>query len=197
MEKKDFLKKFFAGLFFVSSIAVTFVVVMVIGIEKGFLQPKLQASVLYHRIDGLALGAPIRLSGVNIGTVGAINFLEEKINGRGVEVTLNIFKNFEPHLKRVSKISIKTEGVLGGKLIEMTSLETGPYLDLSFPVVGEDPIDVQDLYGIFSDSATTFNRTYTMMERMMNEFHMISKSGKKLMDRVEQKVIEGTLFKVF
>ncbi len=197
MDKKDNFKKFIAGIFFLLLLGLTGFVIMVIGIEKGFSQPKFTVTALFHRVDGLAVGAPIRLSGVNVGVVGKIEFLEDKLNGRGVAVAMNIFKKYQRQIEKSTQVAIKTEGVLGGKLVEFSSDAKGPLLDLNFPVEGQDPIDVQDLYGVFTDAATTFNRTYTMMESMMQEFQGFSRPARRLMDRLEEKVMEGNLFKVF
>ena len=76
MSKKDYLQKILAGiLFIVIGILLVGGVIWVIGTEKGFIQPKFNVNVIFKRVDGLAVGAPIRLSGVNVGTVGKIDFL--------------------------------------------------------------------------------------------------------------------------
>ena len=87
MEKRDFVKRFYAGIFFIIGIFLILAVVFAIGIEKGMTQPKFQVKVLFRDIGGLSLGAPVRLSGVNVGTVGKIDFVEEKNEAIGT-VTL-------------------------------------------------------------------------------------------------------------
>lgn len=176
---------------------LTVMMILVIGIEKGFTQPKFYVAVLFNRVDGLAIGAPIRFSGVSVGTVGKIDFLEEKINGRGVKVTLNIFKRYKKQLEKSTRISIRTEGLLGGKLVDISSSEVGPYVDLDWPIIGEDPIDVQDLVVVFKEAANSFTQTTKTMDSINREVRTISESSQRLIKRVEQKLIEGNLFKVF
>ena len=198
MYKKDYFSKILAGiLFIVLGVVVVAGVIWVIGTEKGFIQPKFYVTVLFKRVDGLSLGAPIRLSGVNVGTVGKIDFLDDNIDGRGVQVILNVFKKYKKQLEKATRFSIKTEGVLGGKLIEISSDEIGPFVDLNKPILGEDPIDVQDLVVVFSEAANAFTETTRTMHTVVDEFHSISQSTRRLMNRVEQKLIEGNLFKVF
>ena len=198
MNKTEYIQKISAGiLFIVLGILLVAGIIWVIGTEKGFIQPKLSVTVLFKRVDGLAVGAPIRLSGVNVGTVGKIDFLDDNVEGRSVRVTLNAFKIYKKQLEKSTSFSIKTEGVLGGKLIEISSDELGPYVDLNKPILGDDPIDVQDLVEIFTEAADSFNETSQMMKTLMSEFHSISESSQRLMNRIEQKIIEGNLFKVF
>ena len=198
MSKKDYFKKILAGiLFIVLGILIVAGVIWVIGTEKGFIQPKFNVTVLFKRVDGLAIGAPIRLSGVNVGTVGKIDFLDDNIDGRSVQVVLNLFKRYKKQLEKSTSFAIKTEGVLGGKLLDISSDEVGPYVDLNQPILGEDPIDVQDLVVVFSEAANAFTETTKAMHSVVEEFHSVSQSTRRLMNRVEQKLIDGDLFKVF
>lgn len=198
MSKKDYFKKILAGiLFIVLGILLVGGVIWVIGTEKGFIQPKFNVTVLFKKVNGLGIGAPIRLSGVNVGTVGKIDFLDDNLDGRNVQVVLNLFKRYKKQLEKSTSFAIKTEGVLGGKVLEISSDELGPYVDLSKPILGEDPIDVQDLVVVFSDAANAFTETTRTMRSVVDEFHSVSQSTRRVMNRIEQKLIDGNLFKVF
>ncbi|HLD69155.1 MAG TPA: hypothetical protein VJA17_00155, partial [Candidatus Omnitrophota bacterium] len=65
------------------------------------------------------------------------------------------------------------------------------------PILGEDPIDVQDLVVVFSDAANAFTETTQTMRTVAEEFHSVSESTRRVMNRIEQKLIDGNLFKVF
>ena len=197
MDKRDFVKRLYAGIFFMIGIILIFVVILAIGIEKGMTQPKFQVKVLFQEVGGLSVGAPIRLSGVNIGTVGKIDFLDTKINNRGVEVTMNIFRRYRKQLEKASKVAIKTEGLLGGKLIDISANQDDHHIDLSQSIIGEDPLDVQDLAESFGDTAVSLTETSKAISSMIKEMQYISKTSKRLLDRIEQRIIEGNLFKVF
>lgn len=198
MSKKDYFKKILTGiLFIVIGILLVGGVIWVIGTEKGFIQPKFNVDVLFKRVDGLAVGAPIRLSGVNVGTVGKIDFLDDNMDGRSVQVTLNLFKRYKKQLEKSTSFAIKTEGVLGGKLVDISSDELGPYVDLTKPILGEDPIDVQDLVVVFSEAANAFTETTKTMHTVVEEVQSVSQSTHRLINRIEQKLIDGNLFKVF
>ena len=197
MEKRDFVKRLYAGMFFVIGIVLICVVILAIGIEKGMTQPKFQTKVVFHEVGGLSVGAPIRLSGVNIGTVGRIDFLDEKIEGRNVLVTLNVFKRYKKQLEKAFQIAIKTEGLLGGKLIDITTEGREEPIDLTKTIIGEDPLDVQDLAEAFGDTAVSLTESSKAINSIIEELKQISRTSKRLLNRIEERIIEGNLFKVF
>lgn len=197
MEKRDFVKKLYAGIFFIIGNILIFSVVMLIGLEKGMMRPKFQTKAVFHEVGGLAVGAPIRLSGVNIGTVARIDFLDQAVEGRSVQVTMNIFRHYRKQLEHSSKVAIKTEGILGGKIIEINAGSRDFSVDLTKPLVGEDPLDVQDLAESFGDTAVSLTETSKSINSIVAELQNISHASKRLLDRIEERIIQGNLFKVF
>jgi len=223
MDKNEFSKYLIAGLFLVFTLFLAVGMVFTIGKDKGLAQPKIHVYVLFRNIGGLTDGAPVRLSGVNVGTVGNINFLKKSIEGRSVIVMLKILKKYEEQLKTKSHFAIKTEGILGEKLIEIQKSDFEERLDLSTPVIGKDPLEIQDLAQVFTEAARSFTKTSNEMSQidMMELSRVMEESAKamlitsegingilgqleqivnkstRLLDRIEQRVIDGSLFKVF
>ena len=223
MDKKELTKELLAGLFFFLGIFLLVTFVIILGGNKGLAQSKFQVTVLYRNVGGLMEGAPVRLSGVNVGTVDRVEFLNQEFDGRRVEVTLNILSKYRKQLENNLRFTIQTEGILGEKLIEIDVLREGPKVDLKNPVIGEDPLDVEDMAEVFAKAAESFTATADQLSQIdvvglssvmedssqsllitsrgineiMEELQEITKKTKRLLDRVEQKVIEGNLFKVF
>lgn len=197
MDKKDFIKRVWAGTFFLTGIILVIGMVLVIGIERGLTESKFSVTVLYREIGGLALGAPVALSGVHVGTVGRIDFLDDEVEGRGVAVTLEVFKKYEKQLFKATRVVIKTEGVLGEKVVDISRDSSMPTLDITKPVIGEDPLNVQDLAKIMGESATAMQDTSREVNRLMKVMENISEKSKRLLNRIEQRIIDGNLFKVF
>ncbi len=197
MQRHDFLKKFFAGLFLIASISAFVWVIFLLGIEKGLTEPKFPMTVLFIKVGGLAEGAPVRLSGVTVGTVATIDFLDQEVDGRGVKVSLNLYKKYQDQLYKSSNFAIITEGVLGEKMVEITTDPNFRRLDLSQPVIGVDPLDVQNLAETFGEAAVALLEASKTIDTITRELKVISGSTRRLLNRIEQRIIDGTLFKVF
>lgn len=223
MERKELMIKFFAGVFFILGLFLIFFVIFTIGENKGLTQRKFQVEVLFRDVGGLIEGAPVQLAGVNVGTVADINFLDEPYQGRRVMVRANIFDKYRKQLKQKVRFTIKTEGILGEKLVEIYVGRGGEVVNLDQPIIGEDPLDVQDMAEVFADAAESFTKTSDVFNQVdmeelsrvlsetaqnlsttskginsiLTELHYISIKSKRLLDRLEQQVIDGNLFKVF
>src|SRR5579864_4941025 len=124
-------KKLAAGLFFIVGLGLIAVSVFFIGLDRGLTQPKFQVIALFNDVGGLVEGSPIRISGVDVGVVGTIDFLSQPVEGRSLKVRMNIFKKYEFEFRKCSKLSIRTEGVLGQKLIEISQDHALPVFDPS------------------------------------------------------------------
>ena len=221
--EKDSIKQFLAALFFIICCALVAIFIFTIGQNKGFSQPKFKIAVLFKNVGGLAEGAPARLSGVNIGIVNSIEFLEKGIEGRRVKVILDIYSRYKNQLKTATSIAIETEGVLGEKLVEIYADENEKPVDFKEAIIGQDPLDAGDIAEAFVGAAESFRKTAEELSQIdmvelskvmedssrallqtadgfneiMFELEEISIKSKRLIDRLEQKVIEGNLFKVF
>ena len=223
MEKKELAMKFVAGLFLIIGLALIISVIFTMGENKGLTQPKFKVDVLFRDVGGLIEGAPVRLAGVNVGTVSDISFLHQEYRGRRVKVRLNIFDKYKDQLRQKVRFSIKTEGILGEKLVEIEVEDDGDIVDLKQPIIGDDPMNVQDMAEVFADAAESLTRTSEIVNKVdigelsetlsetaqslsetakgidtvVTELYYISIKSKRLLQRLEQKVIDGDLFKVF
>ena len=197
MERSEFIKKFLAGLFFVLGIGILVGVIFIIGLERGFSQPKFQVTALFKEVGGLSHGAPIRISGLAVGNVGGIEFLDQEIAGRNLKVTLNIYTKYEAQFKKCSRVGIKTEGVLGEKFIEMSSDPQAQPFDLSGPVLGQDLLDVEDIAKVMTETAASLQGTSSNANKLLDDLDNLSQKSRRIMNRFEEKLMEGSLFKVF
>ena len=197
MEEHSKIKRFFAGLFFMVGLGLIGLFVFIIGLDRGLTQPKFQQIVLFNEVSGLIEGAPIRMSGVNVGVVGNIDFLNQPMEDRSLKVTLYIFKKYEMQFRRCSRIGIKTEGVLGQRFIEISDDHKYKMFDVSKPIIGEDPLDVEDMAAVLTRTATSLQKTSEDANDVLIEWKYISHKARRLFNRVEDKIIDGNLFKLF
>ena len=210
-------------MFFLLGLLAILGVIFILGSNKGLTQSKFKINVLYQNVGGLLEGAPVLLAGVHVGNVDRIDFLAREIQGRRVIVTLNILSRYKKQLEKSASFAIKTEGILGEKLIEIDIKEDVLTTDFSQPVIGQDPLDVQDLAKVFTTAAESFTKTSEQLNKIdilelshvmeessqallmtaqgidsiLDELQYIAIKSRRILDRLEQKIIQGNLFKLF
>lgn len=126
-------KEMRVGLTIAFGALVLVVAIFVIGDKEGVWKSKYLLRIKYRDVLGLQSGAPVRLSGLRVGTVREIRFSTTE---PGVlEVVLKVDKHVREFIRADSKALIGTLGLLGDKTVEITAgsadqkvLEDGDYV---------------------------------------------------------------------
>jgi len=90
-----------------------------VGERTRLLAPKYRLTAYFHTVSGLVPGAPVMLSGVDVGSVEDIS-LQLDPTGKRVRVSLKIEKAAQDKIRADSVARIETMGLLGDKYIEIT-----------------------------------------------------------------------------
>jgi phospholipid/cholesterol/gamma-HCH transport system substrate-binding protein len=114
-----------------SIVLVTLLFLMTSSAGLGILSHKLTVSTFFENSAGLKTGAPVNLQGVTIGTVKSVtidNSPEHKLTP--VKVVMKLNEKYASDLKKDSKASLSTVGVLGDTVIDLNSqFAVGPKLE--------------------------------------------------------------------
>jgi phospholipid/cholesterol/gamma-HCH transport system substrate-binding protein len=104
-------------------ITLFFTVFFAGGIEELF-SPKAQLKAKINDVKGLRKGAPVWLSGIEVGSVKEIHLDPDY----GAVITLSIRKNDLQYIRKDSRASVLTMGLLGDKYVELSAgtQESGP-----------------------------------------------------------------------
>lgn len=87
--------------------------------EKLFSQT-IEIKTYFNQIEGLKPGAPVRLSGYDIGSVKSISLTDSGAQGR-VEVIMIIDISLKKFIRIDSQASVETEGLVGKKIITISA----------------------------------------------------------------------------
>lgn len=106
--------------FFVSLGLVVFMAfIFIFSGDQGLFSRQVRYSSSFHSIDGLKPGSPVRLAGVQVGTVTSIRFFEDPADPR-VRVEMNVLARYADRIRENSTASVGSLGVLGDKVIDLS-----------------------------------------------------------------------------
>ncbi len=85
----------------------------------GLFTKKILLRSYFENAEGLRVGAPVRLEGVDIGNVVAIRVVPRQLTP--VEVVLKVSSRYQSQVRKDSKAVLATAGVLGETFVDLTS----------------------------------------------------------------------------
>ena len=162
------------GLFVLAGAILLAVVIFYVTGGSGF-GPKYRLRVFLPEVDGLTLGAPVRVDGVDVGNVGKIEIAVPKpgqptSKDRNVEVDLRIQKSFDSYIRSDSSAGLITEGLLGNR-----------YVDIDRGFVGRVLTNEEEIPG---RQETALKQVVERSADLMNDLSSISKQASEVLSDV-------------
>lgn len=135
------------GAFVLAGTLATVGVVFMIGSERRVFDKKVELSATFKDVQGLKSGAPIRLSGVDIGTVTSVAHSSDP-NDDKLYVRMQIVASEATRVREDSVATVASKGLLGDKMLEITPGTPGKRaLPSGATVNSEEPADYSQLLG--------------------------------------------------
>lgn len=129
------------GAFVLAGLIVAGLVVFMIGDERRLFDRKEPYRVAFADVQGLKPGAPVRLGGIDIGTVSGVGHGKDPSDDR-LFVQLDIVRSEAGRIREDTVARIGNKGLLGDKMIELVGGAPGrPSLAPGSEIKGEDPQD--------------------------------------------------------
>jgi phospholipid/cholesterol/gamma-HCH transport system substrate-binding protein len=108
------------GLFVVATLMVAAVVVLLLGKSKHVFEQRVTLHATFSEVAGLVQGAPVRLAGVNVGTVSQIMFVQAQPRPL-IRVDLQLSQSAIGLVRADSVARISAQGLLGDKTVDVTA----------------------------------------------------------------------------
>lgn len=125
------------GIFVFLGIAILVAGVLTLGGQQKKFVKSIQLKTVFDDIGGLQAGNNIWFSGVKIGTVRKINFYGDS----QVEIEMNVEKSVADYIRKNSKATISSDGLIGNKIIviyggstDTPAVEDGDRLESVMPL---------------------------------------------------------------
>jgi phospholipid/cholesterol/gamma-HCH transport system substrate-binding protein len=112
------------GVFVLLVLALLAAITWAIGGGLNSIKPRYQLHAWYIDVQGLKAGAVVRLAGITVGEVKAVDLSDER-EGKNVHVLLEIREEYMEKIRGDSVASISSVGVLGDNLITVSVGKTG------------------------------------------------------------------------
>ncbi|OGW39284.1 MAG: hypothetical protein A2Y97_08575 [Nitrospirae bacterium RBG_13_39_12] len=171
IKKQLIWSKLKVGIVITLALLIIFFTIFFAGNIEEIFSPKAELKIQFQNVQGLRKGAPVWVSGIEVGSVKNISL----DTGYGTIVTLSINKDAMEFLRKDSEATIMTMGLLGDKYIELSNGTNGAeLLKLGAIIKGNTQINFQD---IMETSAVSIQKLTNFMVRLEGLIDNI-KSGK-------------------
>ncbi len=158
----------------------------------GLLTKRITLKSYFDNAEGLRQGAPVRLSGVDIGNVTRIRIVPDKDKQlTPVEVTLKVSTKYDYGMRRDSVTSLETAGVLGETYIDIDSSQA-----IGGPVQDGDTLPTQvhpDFNQVVRASQSTLQNMDALLKRA-DRILAFAESGKGSLGKL---IYDPTLYNRF
>jgi phospholipid/cholesterol/gamma-HCH transport system substrate-binding protein len=151
------------GTFILSGLLVFFAIIYLLGAQGRYFERKYDLIAEFGEVGGLIEGATVRLAGVQIGRVTAVE-LPEKPGGK-VRVTLTIARRYSERVRRDSEAKISTQGLLGDKIIEISiGTPAAPALKPGETLATQDSVEMQQMFKAGAETLQTVRELATSLK---------------------------------
>ncbi len=144
------------GLFVLAGVILLVVVIFYVTGAGGGLGPKYRLRVFLPEVDGLTVGAPVRVDGVDVGNVEKIIIARLKPGqqpgkDRNIELDLRIQKSFQDYIRTDSSAGLITEGLLGNRYVDIDRGFVGQVLQNESEIPGRQEKDLKEIVARSAD----------------------------------------------
>ena len=162
------------GLFVLAGAVLLAVVIFYVTGGQGW-GPKYRLRAFLPEVDGLTLGAPVRVDGVEVGNVERIIIAvpkpgEQVSKDRNIEIDLRIQKTYENYIRSDSSAGLVTEGLLGNRFVDIDRGYVGRVLTNDEEIPGRQETELKEVVERSAD--------------LMNDLSAISKQASAVISDV-------------
>jgi len=105
------------GIFIVTGLALLVFALFYIGSKENLFSKSFDVYAVFENVSGLSQGSAIQFAGINVGSVQSIDI----IASNKVKVNMSIVSDVKKFIKKDSEASINTDGLVGNKVLSISS----------------------------------------------------------------------------
>ena len=108
------------GLVTAFAMIMAMILIFLLSGEGGFFWERYSLKTVFPNAAGLKAGAPVRLAGVEVGSVSEVDLM-----GDQVEVVMEINRDYQPQVTTASRASLGSVSLLGEAALDITASSSG------------------------------------------------------------------------
>jgi phospholipid/cholesterol/gamma-HCH transport system substrate-binding protein len=133
------------GVFVLAGLAILAIGIFYIT-GAGMLGPKYRLTTYLPEVQGVSVGAPVSLDGVEIGNVETIRINPHpEDESHNIQVILRIARKYAPDILTDSTASLITEGLLGNRYVNVTRGHNGQQLPNNGVLQGKEEAEMKEI----------------------------------------------------
>lgn len=132
------------GIFIFLGSALLVIGIFVLGNKEALFKSTFTVKAYFQNVEGLRNGAPVRLSGVDVGAVKSIKIIGEKASI--IEVSLRLLADVKKFLRKDTEAGIETEGLVGYKFISLDIKDSNAeHVEDGGTILVKEPVSFADV----------------------------------------------------
>jgi phospholipid/cholesterol/gamma-HCH transport system substrate-binding protein len=153
------------GVFVLAGLTAMGSVIFLIGDERGLFERKADFSTEFEDVQGLVRGSPVRMGGVNVGTVTGVDYGHDATD-KNIHVRMSVSLEDARRIRQDSVATIEGKGLLGDKMIVITVGTPGkPELPEGTVIPSQTAEDISKLMTRVSNISAEVEKVVTNLER--------------------------------
>ncbi len=194
---------FRVGLFLTILIAALATTVFLLGEQHSIFRPRATLYVEFDDVGGLMIGNPVRLAGLDIGSVTSIQF-SEKPGKPKLRVAISVDSRYLAQIREDSAAFVGSKGLLGDKLVGITVGDMAkPQLENGAEILNVKPGDFEKYLEQFAEILESVKKVVANIdvivadvasEQVRADFKRIMNSTANIIEEVDKG--DGTLHSV-
>jgi phospholipid/cholesterol/gamma-HCH transport system substrate-binding protein len=153
------------GLLVVCALAILGYMILNLEEGMGLVQHKTTFRAMVDNTQGLKIGGPVRMNGVDIGNIRGIRIAGQTAQ---VELKFTVQRDVAVHIKQDASIRIRALGLLGDKFLEIVPGSADqPALAPDSVIIGKNELDVTDLASTASATIEKVNAALDEMQQAL------------------------------
>lgn len=132
------------GIFIFLGSVLLIIGIFVLGNKEALFKSTFTVKAYFQNVEGLRNGAPVRLSGVDVGAVKNIRIIGERAST--IEVSMRLLSDVKRFIRKDTEAGIETEGLVGYKFIALYIKESNAeHVKDGGAILAKEPVSFADV----------------------------------------------------